>query len=353
MAQGQTRAAWLAQAIGRAAMVPENDNLPLTVVQSRGDPDDQVRVTVRLDRRELEAIDEVAAPMGLTRNEWIKRALRWQLWDRAGVLRLAPVTQAELGKLRKQVLAIGRNINQAVHAMNAANLCPRAPSTWRVSPSRFSKRAQELKTLLFTRRDERCPPTSAAKSGIGPAPTASRGEVSFRLTSGTLDVHGRRVCATHRKSIVLGSGGGKRPRAQVEWRNARPCGGFDVPEAGRTIGWLSATVPDEAGVRRRLPRSLNTSRRAISTMDRTARRAFQRSWCVSPGDSMAAVMCSRISPTSAGWGMDRRQGARALHERRRRCIRDGSRDAGASRRIGTNGRWATVTRRAKVRRRCR
>lgn len=151
MAQGQTRAAWLALAIARAAMVLENDNLPFTAVQSRGDPDDQVRVTVRLDRREIEAIDEVAAPMGLTRNEWIKRALRWQLWDRAGVLRLAPVTQGELGKLRKQVLTIGRNINQAVHAMNAANQPESTLDVARIAEP-FLETCADLKTLLFAMR---------------------------------------------------------------------------------------------------------------------------------------------------------------------------------------------------------
>lgn len=151
MAQGQTRAAWLALAIARAALAPENDNLPLTAVQGRGDPDDQVRVTVRLDRREIEAIDEVAAPMGLTRNEWIKRALRWQLWDRAGALRLAPVTQSELGKLRKQVLAIGKNINQAVHAMNAANQPGSSLELARIAEP-FLETCADLKTLLFAMR---------------------------------------------------------------------------------------------------------------------------------------------------------------------------------------------------------
>lgn len=120
-AQGQSKAAWVANVLARAALSSENDSLPTPATGLRGHPDDQVRVTVRLNRSEIEAIDAVGAPMGLSRNEWIKRALRWQLWDHAASLRLAPATQAELGKLRKQVLAIGRNINQAVHAMNAAN----------------------------------------------------------------------------------------------------------------------------------------------------------------------------------------------------------------------------------------
>jgi hypothetical protein len=151
MAQGQSRAAWLARAIARAALAPENDNLPVTAVQSRGHPDDQIRVTVRLDRQEIEAIGKVGTPLGLTRNEWIKRALRWQLWDKAGALRLAPVSQDELGKLRKQVMGIARNINQAVHAMNAANQRESSLDVARIAGS-FYETCAELKPLLFAMR---------------------------------------------------------------------------------------------------------------------------------------------------------------------------------------------------------
>lgn len=150
-AQGQTRGGWIASALARAALSPENDNLPLTAVKGRGHPDDQVRVTVRLDRSEVEAIDTVGSPLGLSRNEWIKRALRWQLWDRAGTLRLAPISQSELGKLRKQVLAIGRNINQAVHAMNAANLPESSLDVARIAPL-FLETCADLKVLLFDTR---------------------------------------------------------------------------------------------------------------------------------------------------------------------------------------------------------
>ncbi len=150
-AQGQSRAAWIGNALARAALQPENDALPTLAVQGRGHPDDQVRVTVRLDRREIEAIDAVGSPLGLTRNEWIKRTLRWQLWDRAGALRLAPVSQAELGKLRKQVLAIGRNINQAVHAMNAANQPESSLDVARIAAP-FLETCADLKALLFATR---------------------------------------------------------------------------------------------------------------------------------------------------------------------------------------------------------
>lgn len=151
VANGQTRSSWIANALARAAVAPENDALPVTPVQGRGHPDDQVRVTVRLDRSEIEAIDAVGAPMGLTRNEWIKRTLRWQLWDKAAVLRLAPVTQAELGKLRKQVLLIGRNINQSVHAMNAANMPESSLDISRIAGP-FLEKCAELKGVLFATR---------------------------------------------------------------------------------------------------------------------------------------------------------------------------------------------------------
>ena len=150
-AHGQSRSAWIAVTLSRAALAPVHDDLPTPMLGGRRQPDDQVRVTVRLYRTEIEAIDAVGAPMGLTRNEWIKRVLRWQLWDKAARLRLAPTTQAEIGKVRKQVLAIGRNINQAVHAMNAANQPESSLDVARIAES-FLDTCAELKALLFATR---------------------------------------------------------------------------------------------------------------------------------------------------------------------------------------------------------
>ena len=150
-AHGQSRSAWIVMTLARAVLSPENDSLPVSGTAGRGHPDDQVRVTVRLHRSEIEAIETVGAQLGLSRNEWIKRTLRWQLWDKAGMLRLAPVTQSEIGKLRKQVLAIGRNINQAVHAMNAANQPESTLDLGRIAEP-FLSTCAELKALLFATR---------------------------------------------------------------------------------------------------------------------------------------------------------------------------------------------------------
>lgn len=152
-ANGQTRSSWIATALTIAAVSPESGSVPIMPVQGRGHPDDYLRVTVRLNRSEIEAIDTVAAPMRLTRNEWIKRTIRWQLWDKAALLRLAPSTQTEIGKVRKQVLAIGRNINQAVHAMNAANMPESSLDIARIAGS-FLETCAELQALLVEARRE-------------------------------------------------------------------------------------------------------------------------------------------------------------------------------------------------------
>ena len=150
-AQGQSRSAWIALVLKRAVLGSEYDELPTPSNEGRGRPADQVRVTVRLNRSELKAIDTVGAPMGLTRNEWIKRALRWQLWDKAACLRLSPVTQSELGKLRKQVLAIRRNINQAIDAVSAANPPESSLEMVRIAEP-FLTSCAELKALLLATR---------------------------------------------------------------------------------------------------------------------------------------------------------------------------------------------------------
>jgi hypothetical protein len=57
----------------------------------------------------------------------------------------------ELGKLRKQVLAIGRNINQAVHAMNAANQPGSTLEVARIAAP-FLETCGDLKALLMETR---------------------------------------------------------------------------------------------------------------------------------------------------------------------------------------------------------
>ena len=83
-------------------------------------------LALRFPAEDIAAIDYVASRAGMTRSQWVKRALRWQLWDRAGELRLVPASHRAIIKLVSQIRAIGRSLNQSVKAMNAANK-PQSP----------------------------------------------------------------------------------------------------------------------------------------------------------------------------------------------------------------------------------
>jgi predicted DNA binding CopG/RHH family protein len=114
-ASGQSRAAWIASALQRAVLSSDNDSVPVMDVQSRGRPDDYLRVTVRLHRHEIEAIDKVAFRMALARSAWIKRTLRWALWDKAGELRLSPLMQSELESCaRKSCASVRTSIRRSM-----------------------------------------------------------------------------------------------------------------------------------------------------------------------------------------------------------------------------------------------
>ncbi len=115
-AGGMTRSAWIARAIKDALgrRPDEVRDIPASGGASK-------TLALRLPAEEMDAIDLVAARAGMTRAQWVKRTLRWQLWTRAGELRLVPSSYRSIMKIVGQVRAIGYSLNQAVKAMNAAN----------------------------------------------------------------------------------------------------------------------------------------------------------------------------------------------------------------------------------------
>lgn len=115
-AAGMTRSAWIARAIKDALgrRPDEVRDLPASGGASK-------TLALRFPADEMAAIDMVAARAGMTRSQWVKRTLRWQLWTRAGELRLVPSSYRSIMKIVAQVRAIGYSLNQAVKAMNAAN----------------------------------------------------------------------------------------------------------------------------------------------------------------------------------------------------------------------------------------
>ena len=120
-AAGMTRSKWIARAIIDAlpARPDEVRDMPVSGTVSK-------MLSLRFPVEELAAMELVASRAGLTRAQWIKRTLRWQLWTRAGELRLVPSSHRAIIKLVSQVRAIGRSLNQAVKAMNADNR-PQSP----------------------------------------------------------------------------------------------------------------------------------------------------------------------------------------------------------------------------------
>lgn len=113
---GMTRSAW----INRAIM----DALGSRMDEVRDTPEGEGlatdRISVRIPKTEIATIESVAKKAGLSRHEWLKRTIRWQLWTRGGSLRLVPSSNRQLQQIAKQIRALGYSLNQAVKAMNVA-----------------------------------------------------------------------------------------------------------------------------------------------------------------------------------------------------------------------------------------
>ena len=73
-------------------------------------------LTVRVSAEDMERLDALAKELDLSRADMARRVLLYA----AGVYHIEPPEAGEIEALTKEVSAIGRNVNQAVRAMNAA-----------------------------------------------------------------------------------------------------------------------------------------------------------------------------------------------------------------------------------------
>ncbi|PAU92610.1 helix-turn-helix domain-containing protein, partial [Paracoccus salipaludis] len=73
-------------------------------------------LTVRVSAEDMERLDALARELDLSRADTARRVLLYA----AGVYHIEPPEAGEIEALTKEVSAIGRNVNQAVRAMNAA-----------------------------------------------------------------------------------------------------------------------------------------------------------------------------------------------------------------------------------------
>ena len=75
-------------------------------------------LTVRVSAEDMERLDALAKELDLSRADTARRVLLYA----AGIYHIEPPEAGEIAELTKEVSAIGRNVNQAVRAMNAAVL---------------------------------------------------------------------------------------------------------------------------------------------------------------------------------------------------------------------------------------
>jgi uncharacterized protein (DUF1778 family) len=78
------------------------------------------QVHLRLDATEVELMEEVAATFGMTRNQWIVSVLRSRVMDSEGRIIVSPISKYAIRDMIGQIVRIGRNVDQAVHALNAS-----------------------------------------------------------------------------------------------------------------------------------------------------------------------------------------------------------------------------------------
>jgi len=132
-AAGMNRSEWIASAIAKALLATDRETIPANPDNALTAPSDDgelsgvgepqpaaTRIQIRLAAYEVVAIQLAAAEQGFTPMQWLRCLLRWQLWNKAGELRMPPTTSKEISQFVGNLRAIGINLNQAVRALNAA-----------------------------------------------------------------------------------------------------------------------------------------------------------------------------------------------------------------------------------------
>lgn len=114
-AEGLTRSRWVARLIERE--LAARPAPPTPPKRHRGET---VKLHLRIDAPVMDAIDIAANSAGMKRNQWVKNVLASRVFSKDGEIVLSPILRQKLTDQRGQLLAIGRNINQAVHAINSA-----------------------------------------------------------------------------------------------------------------------------------------------------------------------------------------------------------------------------------------
>lgn len=115
-AAGLSRSAWLKSLIEadlRDAPTPRPE-------RKYGDDDRRTMIHIRFNARELGAIEAAASDMGIRRTDLVKKFVRGKLYEGEGDILPNPDVRLLLRKNINELNAIGKNVNQAARAINAA-----------------------------------------------------------------------------------------------------------------------------------------------------------------------------------------------------------------------------------------
>lgn len=111
-AEGITRSRWVANLMKRESETQSHPPKRPRV--------ETVKCQLRIDAPVMDAIDVAADNVCMKRNQWVINTLTSMVFSKDGETVLPPIARQRPTDQGGQLLAVGRKINQAVHAINSA-----------------------------------------------------------------------------------------------------------------------------------------------------------------------------------------------------------------------------------------
>ena len=112
--EGLSVSRFVARAIVRDLTADRDDDATRRLPVAPMAPSPRAGVFLRIQSRELADVERTAKDAGLSRNQWMLRAIHAVLYDRAGRIRPLPEVRVFCRQLLSTINPIGRNVNQAV-----------------------------------------------------------------------------------------------------------------------------------------------------------------------------------------------------------------------------------------------
>ena len=118
IAAGVSRSTWILRAIARELQDGLASVTPAGLPTAPIAPSPRKGVFLRIQERELVDLEKAAQAAGLTRNQWINRAIHAVLYGANGIVRPLPEVRSFCRQMMAAINPIGRNVNQAVRKIS-------------------------------------------------------------------------------------------------------------------------------------------------------------------------------------------------------------------------------------------